>query len=66
MFCRTDTIVNSIAIWKMKKPSEIIIKAGSCLLLNKLPANYKELEDKGIRERLNEGFGKVKFFYTNQ
>ena len=52
-----------VSVWRLQKPVENVIEAGSCLLLEKLPDNYNELEQKGIGERRNEGFGRVIFGY---
>ncbi len=47
--------------WRVKKPSEICITEGSCLLIkvnDNALNNLKELELTGIGQRTNEGFGR--------
>lgn len=53
---------NYVAIWKLKKPSETCFKAGTVLILEGLKNGdfdkIKKLEETGIGERRNEGFGR--------
>jgi CRISPR-associated protein Csx10 len=63
-FLRTEEIENYVSVWKLKKPSEISFKAGSCLLLkvNKEDVGkLMKLQSEGIGERRNEGFGQIVF-----
>jgi CRISPR-associated protein Csx10 len=63
-FLRTEEIENYVAVWRLKKNSEISFKAGSSLLL-KVSADdlteLKILQDEGIGERKHEGFGRIIF-----
>lgn len=47
--------------WKLRKPSENVIVAGSSFLLDRLPSNASELAITGIGERIQEGYGQVSF-----
>ncbi len=62
---RKNRTENFVSVWKNKKVSENTFTAGSCFLLKTLPTNFKQLEELGIGERTNEGFGKVSFEYVN-
>jgi len=55
---RIETVVNA---YKAKKSSELVYKAGSCFLLEKMPENFSNLLLYGLGERCNEGFGQIKF-----
>ena len=48
-----------ISVWKLKTPSEVCFKAGSCFLLEKVDIErLKEIQKTGIGIRTNEGFGR--------
>jgi CRISPR-associated protein Csx10 len=48
-----------ISVWKLKTPSEVCFKAGSCFLLEKVDiGRLKEIQKTGIGIRTNEGFGR--------
>ncbi|NLU11098.1 MAG: hypothetical protein GXW90_09250 [Tepidanaerobacter acetatoxydans] len=65
---RTTSIENYISVWKMKRPIETAISAGSTVKLvfkNNLPFEnikngFKKMANDGIGERKNEGFGRIK------
>ncbi|MDP2160032.1 MAG: hypothetical protein Q8K02_06090, partial [Flavobacterium sp.] len=56
-----------VSVWKLKRPSEISFKAGSCFKLTGITNANKtmlvELQKKGIGERRNEGYGRILFNY---
>jgi CRISPR-associated protein Csx10 len=62
---KQEFIENYVSIWKMKKPGERAISAGSSLYLffeyvdNSILNGIYNLLEKGIGERLMEGFGRV-------
>lgn len=56
---RRSRIEGFLNVWKLRKPSENVFAAGSSFLLNKMPANVKELQVNGIGERTQEGYGQV-------
>jgi CRISPR-associated protein Csx10 len=62
-FIKPIRVDNYISIWKLKKPSENCFVAGTCFLLEGIKESdldkLKELENYGIGERRNEGFGKI-------
>lgn len=63
-FLKTEEIENYVSVWKLKKFSEIALKAGSCLLLKvseNVLGKLKLLQDIGIGERKHEGFGRIAF-----
>lgn len=60
-FIRTEQYEGFSSIWGLKKPSEICITAGSCLLIkanSEAIERLKALELSGIGQRTNEGFGR--------
>lgn len=62
---KQEFIENYVSIWKMKKPGERAISAGSSLYLhfenvdNNVLTGVYNLLKKGIGERLGEGFGRL-------
>jgi CRISPR-associated protein Csx10 len=62
---KQEFIENYVSIWKMKKPGERAISAGSTLYLffeyvdSNILNRINDLLEKGIGERLGEGFGKL-------
>lgn len=56
---RRSRIEGFLNVWKLRKPSENVFAAGSSFLLNKMPANVTELQDSGLGERTQEGYGQV-------
>lgn len=60
---RRARIEGFLNIWKLRKPSENVFAAGSSFLLDKMPANAKELQNSGLGERTQEGYGQA--FFTN-
>ena len=63
-FIRTGTISNYISVWHLRKPSDLCFLAGSTFLV-KASQNDRDkllkLQEEGIGERKNEGFGRVIF-----
>ncbi len=62
---RKARIEGFLNIWKLRKPSENVFAAGSSFLLDKMPANVKELQESGLGERTQEGYGQVIFASAN-
>lgn len=64
VFKKAETNENYISIWQMKRPSDTVIKAGSCFRIeikginDKIEKSLIELQKTGIGERTNEGFGR--------
>lgn len=64
VFKKSETNESYISIWQMKRPSETVIKAGSCFKIEMKGINDKieklliEIQKTGIGERTNEGFGR--------
>ncbi len=53
-----------ISVWKLKTPSEVSFKAGSCFLLeNPDIKRLKELQKTGIGMKTHEGFGRFVFYW---
>ncbi len=65
-FIKQDRNEQFVGIWHLKKQSENVISAGSCFLLESLPEKFREFAEKGIGERVNEGFGRVIFNYQQE
>jgi len=65
-FLRTKEVENYVSVWKLRRPSEYCLAAGSCLLIelessqNNSPV-FSSLESEGIGKRREEGFGRVVF-----
>ncbi|MFN3479885.1 MAG: hypothetical protein ACK415_05820 [Thermodesulfovibrionales bacterium] len=60
-FVRSETYEGYNSIWRLKKPSEVCISAGSCMLIkasSEAMERLKVLEFTGIGRRTNEGFGR--------
>ncbi|MCX9011184.1 MAG: hypothetical protein OIN66_08685 [Candidatus Methanoperedens sp.] len=63
-FKRSETVENFVSKWLLKRPSEEVIKAGSCFeifiddLNEKTKQSLIELQKTGIGERTCEGFGR--------
>ncbi len=59
---KSSDVENFVSIWKLRKPSERCIKAGSCFKIEVNDQNQKsyllELQKTGIGERKNEGYGR--------
>lgn len=68
-FIKTDEVENFVSVWRLRKPSEVCFKAGSCFLLGGIsPEHTKkllELQRNGIGERRGEGFGRIVFGCQN-
>ncbi len=66
-FTKDNVIENYVSVWKLKRPSEVSFKAGSCFLLKGITVGDKtkleELQKEGIGERRNEGYGRIVFNY---
>lgn len=64
-FKKPVEIENFIAVWKLKKPSEVAFEAGSCFLIqidgwnDSIKSKLIELQKDGIGERRGEGFGRI-------
>lgn len=65
-FARTETVENYVAVWKLKRPADHALTAGSTFLLSfsepigtKLVERLKQLLERGIGERRKEGFGRL-------
>ncbi len=54
-------IQGMLGVWKTSLPSENAFSAGSVFYLNSLPPNWQQIEESGIGERRNVGFGMVSF-----
>jgi CRISPR-associated protein Csx10 len=65
-FFKKGEIENYVSVWKLRKPDEVCFKEGSCFLLEGIKENQgsilKDLQEKGIGERTQEGYGQIKFF----
>jgi CRISPR-associated protein Csx10 len=61
-FIRQTDQEGFVSVWKLKTPSEVCFKAGSCFLLENLEdadiEKLKELQKTGIGMRTHEGFGR--------
>ncbi len=63
-FKKAEINESYISIWQMKRPSETVIKAGSCFRIeikdidDRIEKLMIELQKTGIGERTNEGFGR--------
>jgi CRISPR-associated protein Csx10 len=58
-FIRQSEEEGFISVWKLKTPSEVCFKAGSCFLLENADIErLKELQKTGIGMRTHEGFGR--------
>jgi CRISPR-associated protein Csx10 len=61
-FIRQTDQEGFVSVWKLKTPSEVCFKAGSCFLLENLEdadiEKLKELQKTGIGMRTYEGFGR--------
>ncbi|HOV91199.1 MAG TPA: RAMP superfamily CRISPR-associated protein [Syntrophorhabdaceae bacterium] len=60
-FIRSEPYEGYNSVWRLKKPSDMCISAGSCLLIKaegEALTRLRELELKGIGQRTNEGFGR--------
>jgi len=70
-FIKSDTIENFVSIWRLKKPSETALSAGSCFKVSikiwdeNIKKQLFELQKKGIGERRNEGFGRFVLNWQN-
>jgi|GEM_PF-6564550 len=67
-FLRIKTIENYVSVWKLRRPTDLAIRAGSCLLI-KLNSLIENLSNNdafikafflGLGERTSEGFGRFK------
>jgi len=68
-FVRTGDVENFVGVWHLKKPSERCFLAGSAFLLDVSKADFQKLaklEQIGIGERTNEGFGWLKFGWQTE
>jgi len=64
-FLRIKTIENYVSVWKLRRPTNVAIRAGSCLLIrtneNLLNnTSFKKAYFLGLGERTAEGFGRFK------
>ena len=68
-FIKADEVENFVSVWRLRRPSEVCFKAGSCFLLEGISPEYKEklfgLQRNGIGERRGEGFGRIVFGWQN-
>jgi CRISPR-associated protein Csx10 len=62
---KKSRIEGFLNIWKLRKPSENVLAAGSSYMLDKLPDNEEELLNFGLGERTQEGFGQISFTLQN-
>lgn len=64
-FIKTDEVENFVSVWRLRKPSEVCFKTGSCFLLSGISQEHTEkllgLQRNGIGERRGEGFGRIVF-----
>ncbi|MFW6172255.1 MAG: RAMP superfamily CRISPR-associated protein [Elusimicrobiota bacterium] len=65
-FIKQREIENYVSVWRLRKPNEVCFKEGTCFLLEgiekKQEALLQSLQEEGIGERINEGFGQIRFF----
>lgn len=62
-FIKADEYEGYNSQWRLKKPAETCLAAGSCLLLKvnaQALESLKQLQLRGIGERTDEGFGRVR------
>jgi len=66
-FTKDNIIENYVSVLKLKRPSEISFKAGSCFKLIGITDRDKEtleqIQKEGIGERKNEGYGRIVLNY---
>lgn len=69
-FIKADEVENFVSVWRLRKPSEVCFKAGSCFLLEGILPEHKEklleLQRNGIGERRGEGFGRIIFGWQSR
>ncbi len=61
-FIKTGDVEGFVSIWKLRRPSERCLLAGSCFLLGVdegARGRLEELQREGIGERRAEGFGRI-------
>ena len=64
-FLRIKTIENYVSVWKLRRPTDLAIRAGSCLLIRTNGdllnnPSFKKAYFLGLGERTAEGFGRFK------
>jgi len=64
-FLRIKTIENYVSVWKLRRPTNVAIRAGSCLLIRTNEdllnnTSFKKAYFLGLGERTAEGFGRFK------
>ncbi|MCP4686531.1 MAG: hypothetical protein GY859_00680, partial [Desulfobacterales bacterium] len=60
-FIKTRRVENFISVWRLKKPTEVCLSAGSSFLLEVTDRDADDLSrlvENGLGERTHEGFGK--------
>lgn len=69
-FVRTDEVENFVSVWRLRRPSEVCFKAGSCFLLNgitpEIIPHLMNLQYQGIGMRRGEGFGEIVFGWQRE
>lgn len=68
-FVKKAEMENFVSIWRLKKPSEVCFAAGSTFLLALSPEKAEALttiQETGLGERTNEGFGRCAFGLQTQ
>lgn len=67
-FVRTDEVENFVSVWRLRKPSEVCFRAGSCFLLEGVgdTSGLNDLQKNGIGERRGEGLGRIAFGWQNE
>lgn len=69
-FVKKREVENFVSIWRLKKPSETCFAAGSAFLLKVISAGsiekLTEIEQSGLGERTQEGFGRCVFGWQTQ
>lgn len=70
-FIKPGNVENFVSVWLLKKPSETTFDAGSCFKIEiegwneTIKNKLLELQEKGIGERRNEGFGRFVLNWQN-
>jgi len=72
-FFETETVEHFVSVWRMKRPMRQAVSAGSVVVVNfnetdvaTIKNNLLKLEEKGLGEYVNEGFGETDVIFPEE